>query len=822
MTKGAWCLLSMLSVTAGLMVLGSASAGAATYEPAIGALGHYTFETTPLSDRMEIRANVATGNLMVASRDLSIAGTGVPLSITRTFNNLDPAGAVASAGRRDMLSVGEDVRLEIPTSGPVVYIGPSGFRAPFTRSGGAFTSPTGMNSTLTQAAGGEYTLTENASGTKEVFSSAGTMLRQEDRNGNRITYAYTGGRLTAITDTQGRAVAVARNADGTVASITDSTGRRITYGYDASLNLTEVIDPAFKRVQFAYSVGSNNLTQITDAQGERTTLAYDSSRRVTSITRDAGAKTSFAYNSASTAVTDPRGFTTTYTYDAENRVTRVVDARNKATSLAYTPNSDVDWIITPNNQATGRRLAASYDSLNNLTRVGKPAGQVSTIAYQSAGFPYLPSSATDAQGATTNFGYDPRGNVASITGGTAAENQSTLAYNPNGTLRTSTDALGQTTSFGYDAKGNLVSIDRVSPLGDEAFGYDTLSRLTSYTDGKGQTTTYTYDKLDRRTKSTAADASTVTYAFDGNGNLTSRKDSPGKTTTYRYDSSNRLETEAVFGQTGTSYDYDLAGNVTSLLDQGGEVNYEYGPTGRLDALVEPGGARTTFAYDDNGNRIRTAYPNGVTLSESWTPSDQVERVSTNSPARSFTYSYIGPLGNNVDLRQRVDATGPYGTSYTYRYDALGRLKQATAAGADTTYTYDRNSNLVAKSVVSVGQSMNTQYAIGAANRLLSFATTANPSGGPTPAASYTYDANGNELGGSRTWGYNPRNQATTAPATPSGGTLAQTFLGEGQAERASEGATTFRYSRVGPSSRNDASGTTYVTRDNDGRVVSER
>jgi len=125
-------------------------------------------------------------------------------------------------------------------------------------------------------------------------------------------------------------------------------------------------------------------------------------------------------------------------------------------------------------------------------------------------------------------------------------------------------------------------------------------------------------------------------------------------------------------------------------------------------------------------------------------------------------------------------------------------------------------------VLSGGQTVNTQYGIGAANRLLSFATTANPPGGPTPSASYTYDANGNEIGGSRTWAYNPRNQATTAPATSASGTLAQTFLGEGQAERVSEGAATFRYNRLGLSSRNDASGTTYVTRDNNGRVVSER
>ena len=315
MTYVARGLLSVLSVTAAMMAWGTAAGGAATYDPGIGDLGLYTFETMPLSDRMELRANVATGNLIVGSRDLSVSGTGLPLSISRTFNNLDPGGAVQSVGRRNSLSVGEDVRLEIPASGPVVYVGPSGFRAPFARSGGAFTSPTGMNSTLTQAGGADYTLTENASGTKQVFSSAGTLLRQEDRNGNRISYAYTGGRLTSITDTQGRAVTVARNANATVSSITDLTGRRVSYAYDASLNLLQFTDAAGKRVQFAYSVGSNNLTQITDAESEKTTITYDANRRVTSIARDNGATTRFAYNSGSTVVTDPRGFATTSAYE---------------------------------------------------------------------------------------------------------------------------------------------------------------------------------------------------------------------------------------------------------------------------------------------------------------------------------------------------------------------------------------------------------------------------------------------------------------------------------------------------------------------------
>ena len=140
--------------------------------------------------------------------------------------------------------------------------------------------------------------------------------------------------------------------------------------------------------------------------------------------------------------------------------------------------------------------------------------------------------------------------------------------------------------------------------------------------------------------------------------------------------------------------------------------------------------------------------------------------------------------------------GRIATVYTYRYDGLGRLSEATNAEADRVYVYDKNSNLVAKHVTSGGQVVTTSYGIGAANRLLSFATTANPPGAPLPSATFTYDANGNEVGGSRAWAFNARNQATSVPGS-TGGTMTQSFLGEGQAERVSEGVTTFRYNRAG-------------------------
>lgn len=92
-----------------------------------------------------------------------------------------------------------------------------------------------------------------------------------------------------------------------------------------------------------------------------------------------------------------------------------------------------------------------------------------------------------------------------------------------------------------------------------------LSRIATAKDGKGQTTTYTHDGLDRGTKTTYSDTSTVTYVYDANGNLTSQADANG-TDSFTYDSQNRLTKETLPGAKTNTYTYDLAGNLATFAD----------------------------------------------------------------------------------------------------------------------------------------------------------------------------------------------------------------------------------------------------------------
>ncbi len=92
-----------------------------------------------------------------------------------------------------------------------------------------------------------------------------------------------------------------------------------------------------------------------------------------------------------------------------------------------------------------------------------------------------------------------------------------------------------------------------------------------------------------------------------------------------------------------------------------------------------------------------------------------------------------------------------------------------------------------------------------------------------PAGTYSYDANGNQLGNSAglKLAYNAKNQTTSiTPAGQSATSL--TYLGAGQASLTGIGSATQVNDLLGVGYRTDSTGTTYYTHDNNRNLLSER
>jgi RHS repeat-associated protein len=606
-----------------------------------------------LTDRSSLSVNVANGNLVVDGSDLNIQGTGLSLSVQRTYNSLGEGDAFGTF----LMDSGVDELLTF-VSGDVFYQGPGGYNLSFYPNGsGGYISPPGLNSTLVENSGGSYTLTDDSSGEQLNFTSGGVLTSDVDRNGYTITYTMSGSNLGSITDTQGRQVTFTYGSSvgsNLISKITDSTGRTWQYGYTSASGypeLTSYTDPNGKVTGYAYN-SSGLITEITDPLGNETTFTYNADDQVTSITRvtntgtGAGPTTTYAYypnqtgSCASptgdvlggyTVATNPDGFSSTFCYDLQGLVIQTIDPDSDASSSTYTADQQVATSTDPLSEAT----TATYNTNNDPTDVTAPAdgsGQTApseTAAYNTpstvSGYQYLPSSITDAEGNCTAFVYDSAGNVTDTYAG-----QTSPCDGDTGGVHTATryqgdpgiscgaktgevceviDGNGNVTTYAYNSAGEETGITPPSPLGAETITYDALSRVASVTDGKSQKTTYSYDGVDRVTQILYGGATTCTpssgncisHTFDADGNQTSMVDQSG-TTHYYYDALNRLTTESLPDTTsdcagsspaGITYGYDAVGNKVTYCDSGGTTTYSFDPDNRLIAESESGGTCPT-------------------------------------------------------------------------------------------------------------------------------------------------------------------------------------------------------------------------------------
>jgi len=792
-----------------------------TYVPWLGEQSQYTLQKYPLSDRSQLLVNVANGDLELRSDDLHVKGTGLDLAVARHYNSLQACWTAASGdpsveptptpcadlGYGWTFDTGADVGLELFADGNVDYYAPTGVQLPFTlNADGTYQTPPGVDATLTKNGNGTFTLSNHFSGSQTGFSAQGYLTSQADRNGNKLSFAYSGASLASITDTQGR-VTTFTTTNGMISKITDSAGR--TYQYNgAASQLTGYTDPAGKTTQYAYA--NNELTQITDPLNNVTKLAYDGLNRVTQITFADGSTAGFTYNAANTVVTDGNGNKCTYYYDNLGRVTKTVDPRGNQQTKSYTSNSH----LATTTDALGGTTASTYDSNNNLTGITSPSSLHDASAYGDASHPFSKTAQTNPEGNSTTFAYDATGNVATTTD---SNNQTqSHAYNSNGTVATYTDARGSHTSFSYDAHGNLTQVTYPSPRGSTTYTYDTLSRVATTTDGAGRTTTFTYDALDRTTSLAYRGGSSVTYTYDADGNRTAITDGTG-TTTLTYDGLNRVTRVVYPGGSTVSYGYDAVGNLVSRTDSGGTEKRTYDSINEPVSVTDQGGATTTLGYDADHRNTTVQYPNGVTETFAYNGSGLTLSVTATNASgtrlTSYTYGYVNPATNSATSKiyTAVDVAG---NTTRYTYDSVGRLTaavQTNSSGQSTTsyqYAFDPDGNLASQTVGGT----STSFTNDSDNQMVG-------AGG----VAYSYDGAGNLTGNGSGLALTYSSAAQTANVTPSGGSsVPMTYRDAGQTQRVGAGSTVFQYDTTGLSQLTASGQTTEFTHFANGAPLSAR
>jgi RHS repeat-associated protein len=248
--------------------------------------------------------------------------------------------------------------------------------------------------------------------------------------------------LSSATDAEGHKIEIGHNEDGLVSSIKDGRGQSLTRSYNSRGELTKEIDGR-GTLEYGYD-NLGRLTSLTDPQGKSLGFGYDAEDDLTEITRPNAVTTTNVYNEAgrlaeTNSVEGGEPPTTLeslkYGYDQAGNVTSRIDQRLEAeTTYAYDGLNRLTEFNPPGEGATsygydkaGNRTEAdgttySYNSLNQLVE----SSSGTTYTYDGAG--RMTGMANGA--GEVNYKWEPLDHLARIEGA-------------GGTVSYAYDALGR-------------------------------------------------------------------------------------------------------------------------------------------------------------------------------------------------------------------------------------------------------------------------------------------------------------------------------------------------------------------------------------------
>lgn len=652
------------------------------------------------------------------------------------------------------------------------------------------------------------------------YDNRRNVTRITDALGRSSTFQYNGSNnLTAVTDAFGNRVTRPYNGSGQMVGIIKPDGAMIDFGYAQGM-MTTANHPAGGTVRQAYD-NTGRLTRMTDAEGKHTDIDYDDRDNVISQRDPNGHTTRHSYDlrNRRSQTISPSGAVTRYEYDGNDNLIRITDPLGLVTRLEYdgedrrirtidplgNPLSAVEFdalgqVIAETN-ATGETTRTEYDAVGNVTatidhldirseqrvydnrdnpiEVINALGNKSTARYDLLGRPFesrnplgdalileydlrdrivgvrdplgralrrtfadddMLTSQTDSAGRRVSFGYDPANRMTSVTPGTGGSIR--LLYNNRDQTTSVTTRAGRRSQFTYDDGGRQTRVTHTATSGQlpdsgytvdhqydaedrplrvlrraSATGsiqgtisrtYDAGGRMTSFMDENGQRVAYTHDEAGNVTRLTYPDGVTVQYAYDAARRLTRVTDWANRVTEFSYDRLGRLARVRFPNGALRTLEYDAAGRVArrSEFTSNGAViaqyRYSYDAAGRLsvEASGSPGpdslpGVFT--ASTNNENWLTGVSIDGASIQVNHDPDGNLTSGPLNGQASPFVYDVVGRLRTTLNS--------------SYAYDAEDRLLSFTRAGQTTTLAWNPMPRL-AQVVQTLGPGGRTRYVHG--------------------------------------------------------------------------------------------------------------
>jgi len=467
------------------------------------------------------------------------------------------------------------------------------------------TDPRGIITTHAYDAAGRLIQTVDASGltsqrtTSFQYDADGNLVAFVDPRANKWQYTYDAlNRRIQITDPLGNMTDGSYDAAGNLTRFVDGNSNTNTFAYDAANRLVAKNYFDGKNVQYTYDAAGNR-AGMTDFRGA-TTYAYDPLNRPVTITNPDGTTLHYQYDAEGnlTSRTYPDARVETLSYDQLNRVLQSKDVNGGMVTRTYDPGGRLKAISRSN----GATSAFTYDALSRL--VSEKHNHASTLlSGQTIGYDPddNPTKITSALGGVESNVYDALNRIVKHTAANGAITNYT--YDPADN-RTSVQTSSSTTNAVFDAANEMVkfgsavlSYDRNKNLlsdGTLTYSYDAAGRLAS-AHGGPVNSKYSYDGDGRRVTQQVA-AGTYQYVNDLRTGKVLVENGPDGKILYTYSGPDR--DSAVFPATQFFYHNDAFGSVATVTDPTGKLleNYSYDPWGQMLTVIDPLGTKNKYRF----------------------------------------------------------------------------------------------------------------------------------------------------------------------------------------------------------------------------------
>ena len=526
--------------------------------------------------------------------------------------------------------------------------------------------------------------------TNNEYNYKNKITKKTDANGNDITYTYD-------------------NSQNLIKKV-DQEGNTYIYEYDIYNNIIKETKPNGAIYIYDYDNLNRNIKKSVMLNDNQTTLEEKSytyyNGNTTVTTKDYSNATDYTTNIKITNYLDKvtsdktEDAAKTNTYLANGLLSMEQDELGRRIYYTYNSIGKVATKYEEIDNGLYKITKYEYDLAGNVIKEQTSQKKVALNTEPSV---YI----------TTNYTYDAINNLVLKTTSSGEEIKYTYDKDKNKIKEESKieDGRYKTTEYTYNyakkptskkeyiEKGSIVSNsidDATITTLDTTYEYDNMNNIIKETAPDAIVINYYYDKLNRQTKKEIVkDDTTITtlasYLYDTKDKVTSKTDGNGNTTTYDYDIFGNILKETKPGNIITTYEYNLFGNPVKQI---------------LPNNIDNNQNNTVFTYDKYGNAITKAknyiedgVQKQIVTNYEYDLKKNIVKETTSNISKLTSYNKVGKVISKTDGNGNISTTD---------YDAnLNKIKEVTPLGISTKYYYDERNNLIKKTIDDVIQEENS-------------------------------------------------------------------------------------------------------------------